>query len=325
MPSIDQVFHSSQNILAYRVERTSCLPIEILPEDNIDDKNLISPYSLTMAPGGFVRIDGVGCVEISAPGIYRIYRLSDSACVQWIVRDDDLITFAASVATIFYHIANEPAELKTNTSDSMLQILNYFLQNAPTGKVGGVCITAANAFALLCLEAGFETVLWEFQDVETDFNPVRTHALTEVQDPKTGERILVDIDRKFILENDDGKPLSCMEYVDYSTTGRPYDVVPISNAKIAGFGATARVPKVLDFAVELFELADDAYREEVIRSIGNSLLIKGIRYYDGNSVFTLPGLPARIKDRLSTPQADTFSNRDRILLESVMQYPEAEF
>lgn len=259
------------------------------------------------------------------PGLYRVYRLSDAACVQWIARDNDIITFAASVATIFYHAAMEPADLRTNTADSMLKMVDYFLGNASTGKVGGVCITAANAFALPCLEAGLDAVLWEFQDIETRYKPVQTHALTEVRDPRTGKRIVVDIDRKFILQNDAGQPLSCLEYIQYSTTGRRYGIVPISNAKIAEFGATPRVPKVMDFAVELFELADGGYREEVVRSIGNSLLIKGTRYYDGNSVFTLPGIPDRIMERLASASAERLTERDRVLLESVMQYPEAAF
>lgn len=323
MTSINDVFHPDQNLIAYRVACMECHPVRIESEDAIPDKDLISPYSLVRPLGGYVRIDGIGCIPADQPGLYRIYRLSDAACVQWLVRDDDIVTFAGAVATIFYHIANEPADVQTNNSDSMLKMLDYFLSNAPHGKVGGVCITAANAFALLCLEAGFDAVLWEFQDVQTAYNPVRTHVMTEIRDPKTGKSVLVDIDRKFIMKSDAGDPLSCRDYIDYSTSGQNFTIVPISNAKIAGFGATPRVPKVLDFAVELFELGGDGYRQEIIRSIGNSLLIKGIRYYDGNSVFTLPGIPARIKDFLS--ETEEIPDRDRVLLESVMQYPEAEF
>ena len=85
------------------------------------------------------------------------------------------------------------------------------------------------------------------------------------------------------------------------------------------------MPAVLDFEEELFELADNAYREEIVRSIGKSLLIKGTRYYGGNDIFTLPGLPDRIKNYLSSPMEKTLSETERLFLQSVLQYPEAEF
>lgn len=325
MTSINDVYHPRRNLLAYRLERTACHPVTILADDEISDKDLIKPNALVMEAGGYARIDGIGCVHVDRPGLYRLHRLSDSACTQWIVRDADIVTFAASVASIFYHAALEPPELTMNNAESMRKMYDYFLANAPNGKVGGVCITAANAFAVLCLEAGYDAVLWEFQDVESDFGPIKSHVMTEVGNPADGQRILVDIDRKFILQDAAGKPLNCLDYVQYSVAGRPYAIVPISGAKIAGFGATDRMPKVLDFEEELFELADDAYREEVVRSIGKSLLIKGIRYHDRFSVFTLPDQRDRIGNFLTSAAGASVSEKERLYLTSVLQYPEAAF
>ncbi|WP_425404875.1 hypothetical protein [Hwanghaeella sp.] len=154
--------------------------------------------------------------------------MNDAACVERIFRDDDTITFAASVATIFYHQANEPPNLTSNTWSSMQKMHEYFLSNAPNGKVGG-------------------------------------------------------------------------------------------------FGATERIPMVMDFEEELVDLADDVYRQEIMRSIGKSLLIKGTRYYDGTTVFTLPGLPERIKEFLASDAANGISERDRTAFESVLLYPVSEF
>lgn len=325
MITIENLFHPHLNLIAYRVERTECHPLEIRTEDRVDRSSMIKTYSLVLSLGGFLKIDGVGFIPLDAPGLYRIYRLNDAACVQWIVRDDDTITFAASVATIFYHQANEPPDLTSNTWSSMQKMHEYFLSNASNGKVGGVCITAANSFALLCQEFGIDAVLWEFQDMETRFTPVRTHAMTEFRDPTTKKRVLVDIDRKFILQDKSGEPLNCLDYVHYAIGDRPFDIVPISKAKVAGFGATERIPMVMDFEEELVDLADDVYRQEIVRSIGKSILIKGTRYYDGTTVFTLPGLPERIKEFLASDAANGISDRDRTAFESVLQYPVSEF
>ncbi|RVU39379.1 hypothetical protein EOI86_09105 [Hwanghaeella grinnelliae] len=325
MTSIADVFHSDQNLIAYRIARTDCYPVTILSDAETPKNVSIQDFAFLLQSSSYVKIDGIGIVQTDQPGLYRVYRLSDAACVQWIVYDDDLITFAASVAAVFYHAANEPAELMTNDWNSRRKLHEYFLNHAITGKVGGVCITAANSFAQLCREIGLDAVLWEFQDVGTEYNPVRSHVMSEVRDSATGKRLLVDIDRKYILQNDRSQPLSCLEYVEYSVNNQPYDVVPISKAKVAGFGPTARIPKVLDFEEELFELTDDAYREEIVRSIGKSLLIKGTRYYGANDIFTLPGLPDRIKDFLSSNAAAAISGTERMFLESVQQYPEADF
>lgn len=325
MTTVADVFHSAQNLIAYRIARTDCNPVTILTDAETPDDGPIQNFAFLIRRGGYVRVDGIGNVQTDHPGLYRIYRLSDAACVQWIVYDDDLITFAASVAAIFYHAANEPPELMTNNWDSRRKLHEYFLSTAPTGKVGGVCITAANSFAQLCREIGIDAVLWEFQDVYTAYNPVKSHVMTEIMDPANGTRILVDIDRKYILQNRRGQPLNCMEYIHYTATRLPYDIVRISNAKVAGFGPTNRMPTILDFEEELFELADDAYREEIVRTIGNSLLIKGTRYYGGNDIFTLPGLPDRIEEYLSSEASQAISETERLFLESVMKYPEAEF
>jgi hypothetical protein len=149
--------------------------------------------------------------------------------------------------------------------------------------------------------------------------------MTEIRDRVSGKRLLVDIDRKYILRNEQGNYLNCMEYIDYSINDRPYEVVRISNAKVAGFGPTNRIPAVLDFEEELFELADDAYREEIVRCVGKSMLIKGTRYYGANDIFTLPGLPDRIRHYLSSPTENPISETEHIFLKSVLQYPEAAF
>ncbi len=325
MISINTIFNRSQNLIAYRITRTECYPVKIVSDLDVTVYTPIKNYSLVLPSGGYVKIEGIGYVQIDEPGLYRIYRQNDAACIQWIVNDGDLITFAASVAAIFYHSANEPKELTSNTMESRRELHAYFLKNAPAGKVGGVCITAANTFAFLCQDAGIDAVFWEFQDITTAYNPVKSHVMTEIRYPNSGKRILVDIDRKFILHNELGQPLNCMEYIQQSISGGPVEIVPISNAKIAGFGPTERLPMVLDFEEELMELADDGYRKEIVQTIGKSLLIKGTRYYDNYSVFTLPGLPARIREFLSVTPAEAITERERIFCESVLQYPEAEF
>jgi len=325
MITVRNAFHPTQNLIAYRIAQTDCFPVTIVSDNDVSNDAQIKSFSFLVQCGGWVKIDGIGIVQTDRPGLYRVYRQSDAACLQWIVYDQDLVTFAASVTAIFYHAANEPPHLMTNDWESRRKLHEYFLANAPTGKVGGVCITAGNSFAQLCREIGIDAVLWEFQDVDSAFNPTKSHVMTEIADPVSGKRMLVDIDRKYVIRNEQEELLNCLEYIDYSINDLPYHLVSISNAKVAGFGPTNRMPAVLDFEEELFELADNAYREEIVRSIGKSLLIKGTRYYGGNDIFTLPGLPDRIKNYLSSPMEKTLSETERLFLQSVLQYPEAEF
>jgi hypothetical protein len=114
MTTVQDVFHPAQNLIAYRVARTQCHPLTIVLDTDIAGETHIKSFAFLLPPGGWVKIDGIGNVQTEQSGLYRVYRQSDAACIQWIVYDHDLITFAASVAAIFYHAANEPPDLMTN-------------------------------------------------------------------------------------------------------------------------------------------------------------------------------------------------------------------
>ena len=149
--------------------------------------------------------------------------------------------------------------------------------------------------------------------------------MTEIRDPNCGKRFLVDVDRKTVFTDRDGTLLSCAGFVERAVNGGDLLVVPISRTSYAGFGATERIPKVQDFVDELEDLAGVPYREQLSRLVGQSLLIKGIRYFGDYAGITLPGLPDRVAAHLARAAPGTVSEREELMLRAVQQHPEAEF
>lgn len=317
--SISTALHSDQNLIGYRIAGTAVHPIEIRTGDASPDAK---PFGLLVAKGGTVTIPGLGEVVIDEPGLYRVHSFKHDQALQWIVHDDDIFLLAGSCSSVFYHLANEPKHGGENV-DVRHKHLQYAIDNAVRGKVAGVCLTAANFFAVVCRWLGLKSVVWELDNLSTDLAPFNTHAMTEVFIDSLGQPVLFDVDRGFSFHTPDGAPLSLIDFVDRSRAGEPVATQPLNKKPYGGYGPGSRIPIAYDFIVDLYQLGGAPVDEDFYRVLGQAEVIIGTRSYgDADSVTTPVG-----RDLARQALADTTlskSDGTRAILEWIPTLPDSD-
>ena len=288
MTDIQSLFHPDLNLVAYRIKGLECLPVQLDREEPADQPIQRQPQ-LILPLGGALAIPGVGFIRLDRGGLYRIHSMANNQCFQWIVHDGDPLTLAASVSAIFYHHADEPADAAPNTPEGLEKTYQYFLANAPKGKVAGTCLTASHSFAFLCRQAGIDAVVWQFENLSAPYGEGASHAMTEIRlDDGTG-RALVDIDRNALYDDGEGTLLACADFVHRARQGEMIGVRPLTRACHTGLGLPGRIPQRRDFINELADLAGPAFQAQVAALVGQSHLILGMRQYGDECAITLPG------------------------------------
>lgn len=291
---VEDLFDTERDLVAYRIHGLSMEPVRIFgeaPQRNVTVRNRLEPF---MKTGGLFHIPELGFIDVSRAGLYRLHRLSDNFAIQWIVFDDDPLVFAASIASVFYHFADEPDP--RSLENGMFGLYQYVTSAMIKGQVPAGCTTAAIFFAIAARNAGFDSVFWQISDPHNKFLPASTHVMAEIRNPKDHKTILVDIDRKLYFESQLGECLSFVDFIRRVKTGDPIVIKKLSNARFSGYGIARRVSARRDFLHDILEYADEALLFEMHQMLGNAPYIYGTRLY-GNE----PGqkiIPAIIRDPL---------------------------
>lgn len=319
--SIRSALHPDLDLLAYRVEGRDVHPVTITPGTPLDGAK---PFGLLQEVGGTVGIPGLGEVAIDAPGLYRIQSYAHKTSLQWVVYDADVFTLAASVSSIFYHLANEPKLQGGDPEGLRQQHLQYALDNAVRGKVAGVCLTAANFFALVCNWLKLKAVVWELENISTDLKPFNTHAMAEVYLDSLDQPVLFDIDRGRCFKNAAGEPLSLQGFMEHSRAGAPLTIQVLTNKPYGGYGPGSRIPTAMDVTVDLYQLGGEAVDQDFYHALGTAEIVLGRKAYGDTGQVTTPLARERAK---ATLDADDGSIPDarRVMLKQVLGMASSDF
>lgn len=298
--SLKSAFHDDRNVIAYRVYRQDIFPVEILEEEGADPED-VKDFNLLLPIGGCVKVDRAGVIRIGSPGLYRLHRLEDNRLIQWIVHDGDVMTLAASASSVFYHQASEPLDPNQSLAHNRSLQLEYAIRSASHGKVGGVCLTSANFFALLCRWLGLNAVVWEFENLTTTLKPFSTHAMTEVYVDALNQPVLFDLDRGMYLLNDLGEILSLEGFLSCVQNGGDITPVPLNSKPYGGYGPGSRIPVAYDFIVDLYQLGGASVDKDFYHSLGMAEVVIGTKAY---------GSMSRVTTSLSKVAAEKLLNKN---------------
>lgn len=274
---IKDLFHEDKNLVAYRITRLDMEPVAISDDPPGPDTDLVEGIHALQKSGGTLHLPGLGFIDTFNAGLYRIHRLSDDFAAQWIVYDDDPFVFAASIASVFYHYADEPDPRAF--PNGMAGYFQHISDALIRGQVPGVCTTSSVFFAMAAYRAGFESVFWEFFNPTATFLPASSHVMGEIRDPRSNKTILVYIDRKLYFQDEHGIALNLLEFIYRSKNDKAIILQKLSNARFAGYGIPGRIGKSNDFLDDLHEHADNALSLEMYRFVGSSPYIFGTRLY----------------------------------------------
>lgn len=287
--SIGDAVHSDLSLVGYRIDGVDLHPLRILPRGGGGDARDVHPYAFLLPAGGFVEIPGVGLIEIADPGLYRLQTFDSLQTLQWIVYDNDVYRLAASVSSLFYHIANEPDDPKAPMAARRQGALNYAVETAPRRKVGATCLTSANMLASVCKTLALKSIVWEFENVSTELKPFASHAMTEIYVPSEERAVLFDPDRGLTLHREaDGAALSCQDFVACAHAGDALYTHRLNAKPFAGFGFGTRIPTCEDFINDLYEMGGSQFDRDFYTVIGRSEIVFGQQAYDRGHNVSLP-------------------------------------
>lgn len=319
--SIRNALHPDLDLLAYRVEGREIYPVTVTPGA---PGGTAKPFGLLLEAGGTVGIPGLGEVTIDAPGLYRIQSYAHKTSLQWVVYDADVFTLAASISSIFYHLANEPKLQGGDPEGLRQQHLQYALDNAVRGKVAGVCLTAANFFALVCNWLKLNAVVWELENISTDLKPFNTHAMAEVFVPDLDKPVLFDIDRGRCFRDASGEPLSLQDFMDHSRAGTPLTIQVLTDKPYGGYGPGSRIPTAMDVTVDLYQLGGEAVDQDFYQVLGTAEIVLGRKAYGDTGQVTTPLGRDLAQATLATDDGTIPSGRKEIL-SRILGLPVLEF
>jgi hypothetical protein len=329
MPNIAELFYPESDLIAYRLDELDCFGItikkkfsEIKNAENLKIRNVTQ----IMNAGGWAIAGRFGYIDISEPGLYRVYNQKDLTGLQWIVYDKNINKFASSVSSIFYHHADEPPLNYHNNLEGVLGLFNYVMENFTKGQIGCTCLSASIAFSMFSRTLKLKSVTWEFLEIkENQFRPSKSHAMTEIIDPISGKKCLFDVDKKYTFLNESNENISLNEFLELTNSNIPIKLKKLSNTRFAGYGPSLRMPSKVDFINDLTECAGENYLQEVFKAIGQATVIWGLQYQGDAQRILHPVSYERLKTLKTTSTWDAIEPTNKDLVEKFLKLNVAEF
>lgn len=317
--NLQDYYLDQHHLLAYRVTGLKTAPLEVL-EQPADPQFAVKPPAFLVEAGGYLSLPGYGFVDITVPGLYRLYSTSRNVALQWIAHDDCVQTLAASVSSVFYHQANEPFDPSKSKPEQRQEAVSYALDSGKNGKVGGVCTTAADTFAVICNQLAIKSIVWEFENVTSPARLFATHAMTEVFDEKIGRPVLFDIDRGYMFLDENKTPLSCDDFMRRTEMSADIQYLRINYKSFPGFGAGSRGGQIEDFSNDLFAIGGPDFDRDFYRIIGMAEIIFGIQQYGDPRWVTTRRAQARARSALQDND-DRLTDIQRQYLQQIGKFP----